>query len=471
MLFSSYEFIFCFLPLVWFAYFFIFQNFPKCIQHGFLVISSLVFYAWFNVYYLPIIIFSIGFNYLVSLIIAKFDCSNLKRGIFFVGIAGNVFLLGYFKYYDFFIENLNYLVGSSFLMKHLILPLGISFFTFQQISFLVDSYVHPSSEKNLIDYSLFVIFFPQLIAGPIVTYSEMMPQFFDEKNRYLNKKNVVTGIYIFAIGMFKKLVVADTMAIVADAGFDKFESLSFFQAWFTSLAYTLQIYFDFSGYCDMAIGCAGLFNISLPMNFNSPYKSLSLKEFWRRWHITLGRALTTFIYIPLGGNRRGTFRLYFCLMFTFLVSGLWHGAAWTFIFWGAAHGSFLVLERMFDDSWQRISDFLRGAIVFLFVNFTWIFFRAKSWENAWTVLKGHFSFDFSFNLETFLPLTYNSRADFVIVIIIFVVSLISIFFCRNSIEQLMKFEPTITTAISCGLMLIISIIFMSRVSPFIYFNF
>lgn len=471
MLFSSYEFIFCFLPLVLFLYFFVFQVFFKSLQHGFLAVSSLVFYAWFNVNYLPIILFSIVFNYLISLFIAQYDASFFRKAFFLIGVVGNVLLLGYFKYFDFFVENLNYLAGTSFHLKHLVLPLGISFFTFQQISFLVDCYLNPRSERNLIDYSLFVCFFPQLIAGPIVTYGEMMPQFFDEKNRYLDKRNIASGLYIFAIGMFKKLVVADTMSIVADAGFDKLESLAFFQAWFTSLAYTLQIYFDFSGYCDMAIGCAGMFNISLPMNFNSPYKSLSIKDFWRRWHITLGRALTTFIYIPLGGNRKGKLRLYFSLILTFLISGLWHGAAWTFIFWGAAHGSFLVFERLFSDQWQRLGAFLRGTIVFLFVNFLWIFFRAKSWSNAWFVLKGHFSFDFSFNLDTFLPLTYNSRADFVIVIVVFVSAFISIFYCRNSIERLVKFEPTIKNAITTFLMIIISIIFMSRVSPFIYFNF
>ena len=394
------------------------------------------------------------------------------RKIFFIlGVIGNVAMLGYFKYYDFFVENINVLFATDFAMKKLVLPLGISFFTFQQLSFLISSYKHNATVKHFIDYSLFVCFFPQLIAGPIVTYDEMMPQFAQDGNRKFNADNFAAGLFLFSLGMFKKLVVADTVAIVADSGFDKLVTMSFFQAWFTSLSYCLQIYFDFSGYCDMAIGLGKMFNIDLPVNFNSPYKSLGIREFWKRWHITLGRALTTFVYIPLGGSKNGKVRLYLSLFITFLVSGLWHGAAWTFVFWGVLHGLFIVSERIFDNYWSKLNTSFRCLTTFLLVNFLWIFFRATSWHNAVEVLKSHFNLNFEFTLKTFMPLAYDSKAELMIIFPIFLVAIIIVFTARNSICYFQEFKPSSANAILTVVMIVISIVFMSRVSPFIYFNF
>jgi len=249
------------------------------------------------------------------------------------GVISNLALLGYFKYTDFFLENFNLAFDGSVPLLHLALPLAISFFTFQQIAYLVDSYRCETAEYAFLNYALFVTFFPQLIAGPIVHHAEMMPQFASKWNLVKNYKNIATGLFIFSIGLFKKVVIADTFAQWATAGFDQAEYLNLIEAWATSLSYTFQLYFDFSGYTDMAIGAALLFNIKLPINFNSPYKALDIQDFWRRWHITLSRFLRDYIYIPLGGNVKGPFRIYNIILATFILGGIWHGAGWTFVFW------------------------------------------------------------------------------------------------------------------------------------------
>ena len=264
---------------------------------------SLFFYGFWNPKYIYLIIISILINYFFHKVMEKIKKN--KKGILILGIAFNLSLLGYFKYSNFFIDNMNLLFHTNIQFEKIALPLAISFFTFQQIAFIVDSYKGLAKNYSFLEYCLFVTFFPQLIAGPIVHHSEMMPQFYKKQNGYINSKNVTLGIYIFAIGLFKKVLIADNFALIANTGFNTTKVLTFFESWFTSLAYTFQLYFDFSGYCDMAIGAALLFNIKLPINFNSPYKSLNIAEFWRRWHITLGRFFTRYLYIPLGGNRKG----------------------------------------------------------------------------------------------------------------------------------------------------------------------
>ena len=306
MVFSSYVFIFVFLPLVLLGFYLL----PRLISSGgrlrtaqnlLLIAASLVFYGYYNVYYLFIIIASILMNYVLALAMQRFDLSRpaFAKALFILGILFNIFLIGYFKYYDFFIENINFIFRSSFALKHLLLPLGISFFTFQQLSFLVSVYKKDEKVEGFISYCIFVLFFPQLVAGPIVLYSEMIPQFNDQSRSRFNADNMAGGVYMFCIGLFKKAVIADTLALFVDNGFAQ-DSLGLAAAWAASLSYTLQIYFDFSGYSDMAIGLGRMFNISIPYNFLSPYKSDSFSELWRRWHITLGRALSTYIYSPWG---------------------------------------------------------------------------------------------------------------------------------------------------------------------------
>ena len=311
-----------------------------------------------------------------------------KKSLLLIGIIFNLSLLGYFKYTDFMIENFNLVFDSSVVLFNLALPLAISFFTFQQIAYLVDSYRGETAEYDFLNYALFVTFFPQLIAGPIVHHAEMMPQFTSRWNLVKNYKNIALGLFIFSIGLFKKVVIADSFAVWATVGFDKATTLNFFEAWATSLSYTFQLYFDFSGYTDMAIGAALLFNIKLPINFNSPYKALDIQDFWRRWHITLSRFLRDYIYIPLGGNRKGKFRTYSNLMATFILGGIWHGAGWTFVFWGFLHGLALVTHRAWKTFGFTMPKILAWFITFNFVNIAWIFFRAKEWSDAVKVLQG-----------------------------------------------------------------------------------
>ncbi len=275
-----------------------------------------------------------------------------------VGILGNLLLLGYFKYADFFISNFNVAVGSNISLLHITLPLAISFFTFQQIAYLVDSYKGKVRKHNFISYTAFVTFFPQLIAGPIVHHSEMMPQFENIKNKIINKNNIAKGFFIFSLGLFKKVIIADTFAIWTKSGFDTSLTLNFLEGWATSLSYTFQLYYDFSGYTDMAIGAALFFNIHLPINFNSPYKATDIQDFWRRWHITLSRFLRDYVYIPLGGNRKGNYRTYLNLFLTFLVGGIWHGAGWTFIFWGFLHGVAIVVNRLWKNWGFKVNSFV-----------------------------------------------------------------------------------------------------------------
>jgi len=280
--------------------------------------------------------------------------------------------------------------GAKIGLFHITLPLAISFFTFQQIAYLIDSYRKETKEYDFLNYALFVTFFPQLIAGPIVHHKEMMPQFASKWNLIKNYKNIALGIFIFSIGLFKKVVIADTFAQWSNHGFDVAKSLNLYEAWATSLSYTFQLYFDFSGYTDMAIGAALLFNIKIPINFNSPYKATSIQDFWRRWHITLSRFLRDYIYIPLGGNRKGKFKTYNNLMVTFLIGGIWHGAGWMFVIWGLLHGMALVIQKIWNEMGFKMHMFLAWFITFNFLNITWVFFRAKEWNDALKVLKGMF---------------------------------------------------------------------------------
>lgn len=330
------------------------------------------------------------FNYVIGTSLTKNKEHTIvsKKQLLAIGVIGNVGLLGYFKYSDFFIGNANVVLGTHIPLLHLALPLAISFFTFQQIAYLVDSYRMKTKEYDCMNYAVFVTFFPQLIAGPIVHHKEMMPQFANMRNKVKNYRNIALGLFIFSIGLFKKVVIADTFAVWATAGFDEAEVLNFFEAWVSSLSYTFQLYFDFSGYTDMAIGAALLFNIKLPINFNSPYKAKDIQDFWRRWHITLSRFLKDYVYIPLGGNRKGEFRTYNNLMATFLIGGIWHGAGWTFVFWGFLHGVAIVIHRFWKSLGLKMWGWLGWLITFNFINIAWVFFRAKEWDDALKVLKG-----------------------------------------------------------------------------------
>jgi D-alanyl-lipoteichoic acid acyltransferase DltB (MBOAT superfamily) len=399
MIFSSTEFIFIFLPVVFFGYF-LFNYYRKTIAgKAWLVAVSLFFYAYWNVIYLPLLLASITFNYVVGRLIlpSGVPLPISRRSALTVGIIINLLLLGYFKYSNFFLENIDFVFNTKHAFPRILLPLGVSFFTFTQIAFLVDSYKGKASDYDVLNYSLFVTFFPHLIAGPILHHQEMMVQFRSDKNLALKYSNIASGFFIFSIGFFKKIVLADTFAIWSNKGFDGASSLDFFSAWGASLSYTFQIYFDFSGYCDMAIGASLLFNIWLPINFNSPYKALNIQDFWRRWHITLSRFLRDYVYIPLGGNLCSIPRVYFNVVVTFLLGGLWHGASWMFVIWGAMHGAALVIHRIWHRLGLRMPGVFAWLITFVFVNITWVFFRAKSISDALRILYGMADFSSIFH--------------------------------------------------------------------------
>lgn len=469
MLFSSYEFLFCFLPITIIGYYLILNAKKVNMARGWLVIASLFFYGWFNIKYLPIIIVSILINFSIGKGIKKED--KYKKIYFIIGATFNVGLLCYFKYYDFFVENVNVLFKTNWTLKHLLLPLGISFFSFQQLSYLIDVYKGETKDYSLLNFSLFVTFFPQLIAGPIVLHSEIMPQFDDKEKQRLNWDNIASGIFMFSIGFFKKLVIADSFAVWATNGFDSTASLTFYQGWFVSLAYTMQIYFDFSGYSDMAVGIGKIFNIDLPANFLSPYKSTSISEFWRRWHITLGRALSTYVYKPLGGNRKGRVKTYINLLLTFLVSGLWHGAAWTFVFWGLLHGIASVIDRLFRDNNWKINKYVSWFLTFMFVNCAWVFFRAATFERAFEILKAMFSIPSggAFNMAGII--TNGSIIIIGLVYILLVISLVVTLSFKNTYELAETFDYTTINTVYVVILMMIGISFMPRISPFIYFNF
>ncbi len=389
-----------------------------------------------------------------------------KKSILIFGIVANLSLLGYFKYADFFIENFNIVVQTNINLFNLLLPLAISFFTFQQIAYLVDSYRQETKEYDFLNYALFVTFFPQLIAGPIVHHSEMMPQFANKWNAVKKYRNIALGLFIFSIGLFKKVVIADTFAVWATAGFDTATTLNLFEAWATSLSYTFQLYFDFSGYTDMAIGIALLFNIKLPINFNSPYKARNIQDFWRRWHITLSRFLRDYVYIPLGGNKKGSFRTYSNLLATFVIGGLWHGAGWTFVFWGFLHGMALVIHRAWSNLGFKMWTWLAWLITFNFVNIAWVFFRAKEWDDAIKVLGAMFSLD---NVVIALSLENISGDLFTILWII--AGFILVLFFKNTVEKAKELKINYKTLFFTLFCLLAALLSVNKVSEFLYFNF
>lgn len=379
MLFNSYIFLFAFLPLVWLLYFGF--NRIKCFTMAkvILILGSFVFYGYQNPWLRLILAASIAVNYAAHLLLSSgVQSAKIRKGIMYIAVLLNFGLLFYFKYLDFTIRNINYFAGSNFALRYIALPLGISFYTFQQVSFVVDSYRKEMGRYAFTDYALFVSFFPQLVAGPIVLHSEMIPQFKDKTKKRINYDNMISGLEYLIIGLAKKALLADAFGRLSDVGFGAIRQLNSLSAVAVMLAYTLEIYFDFSGYCDMAIGIGKLLNIDIPINFNSPYKSRNISEFWKRWHVTLTRFLTTYLYIPLGGNRGKMWRTCVNVLIVFTLSGLWHGANWTFVIWGVLHGVAMVLYRLFRKQADAMPKWLGWLLTFVYINGAWLFFRADN---------------------------------------------------------------------------------------------
>ena len=406
MLFNTYHFIFAFLPVTLLV-FYAFGSLGKTqLAMGWLVLASLFFYGWWNPAYVGLIVLSLVVNFVFGRLLLGEGMSAARRKLLMVvALALNLGLLGYFKYANFFIDSVNSIVGTSFHLERIILPLAISFFTFQQIAFIVDAYQRKAHETKFLPYCLFVTFFPQLIAGPIVHHGEMMPQFLKQDRFKFHASDFSIGITIFLLGLFKKVIIADEVAAYGSAAFvgaNEGLTLTIFEAWTAAISYTMQLYFDFSAYSDMAIGLGRMFGIRLPMNFNSPYKATNIIDFWRRWHMTLSRFLRDYLYIPLGGSRVGPVRRHVNLMLTMLLGGLWHGAGWTFVAWGGLHGSYLIINH-FWRRWRKttreskpVGRFMRlvyWTLTFIAIIISWIFFRAESFGAATEIIRAMFGFN------------------------------------------------------------------------------
>lgn len=494
MLFNSQIFIFVFLPLTLLGWYTI-NHFRKYnLSLIFLIGMSLWFYGYFNPGYLIILISSIAVNYLVSFLMERFK--KLVKPLFYVGLLLNLLLLGYYKYYDFFIENINWAFRASFALKHILLPLGISFFTLQQVSFLVDRYWGVAPHYGIIEYAAYVTFFPQLIAGPIVLHSELLPQFRDLTLRKFNKDNFMEGLVWFFLGLIKKVILADTFARIVNHGFDNIYSLDTLSAWFVALGYTFELYFDFSGYCDMACGLGKMFNFDIPVNFKSPYKSHSISEYWTRWHATLTRFFTSYIFNPmtLNGVRKNKKKLYSYLtpMVVFLISGIWHGASWTFIIWGILHGLATIWGHRKHFKIKK-HKWLAWFGTFFFTIVTQTIFRCESLTNMWLILKNMFTFrvggistEISIGLKSdilikgimdiltpYISWQTLNLLYFLTMLAIFIVGAL-ILAGPNAVEIINKQKAkgyTISFIIVLSMLVAYSIVSLSEVSTFLYFNF
>lgn len=466
MLFNSYLFIFAFLPIMLIGYFWLLRQRLILGSKVWLVGGSLFFYGYWNVVYVPLLIGSILVNFFVGSALSEAKAMRIaKVKLLIFGIVFNIGLLAYFKYTDFLLDNFNGIFGSGIPLPHIILPLGISFFTFTQIAFLVDAYKEKVKEYDLLNYMLFVTYFPHLLAGPILHHAEMMPQFISRWNWTVKWRNAAVGLFLFTIGLFKKVVIADTLAEWANTGFDVATTLNFFEAWATSLSYSLQLYFDFSGYTDMAIGISLMFNVRLPINFNSPYKAKDIQDFWRRWHITLSRFLRDYIYIPLGGNKVGRYRNYGNLFAVFLIGGLWHGASWMFVIWGALHGIAIVIHRIWRDFGFRMWSWLGWFITFNFVNASWIFFRAKDFSSAEKVLSGMIGLEGVVSFDKLNSFLTSNDLRLIIAVLLFTILV------KNSFEWSQRLQPTKKFVFVTTIGLIYGILSLSNVSEFLYFQF
>jgi alginate O-acetyltransferase complex protein AlgI len=480
MLFNSVEYIFFFLPATLIVYFFL--NSRRLIKAAtaWLVFASLFFYSWWNIKYLALIIGSILFNFAVGTGLSRWSkaqgTGRSRKTVLIFGIIGNIVLLGYYKYTGFLVGNIAMLGGFHWIVPKIILPLGISFFTFTQIAYLVDTYGEKAREYDFLNYALFVTFFPHLLAGPIIHHKEMMPQFGSLRNKVFSYRNMSHALFLFFLGLFKKVIIADALARIANTGFDSSATLSFLDAWITSISYTLQIYFDFSAYTDMALAASLMFNIRLPINFNSPYKALDITDFWRRWHMTLSRFLRDYVYIPLGGNRAGRKRTYYNLLSTFLIGGLWHGAGWTFIFWGFLHGAATVIHRIWSGLHLRMPRVLAWFLTFNFVNAAWVFFRAKTWHDAVKILRSMFALN---GIEVtsefgklgiyFGSLVYMHVNRNILYVLAFLLALAV--FAKNTNELSQSFRPNWRNGLVIIIVAAYSLLSIHNVTEFLYFNF
>lgn len=505
MLFNSYIFILFFLPVTIGGYFLInkYKKTKTSIDLWWLFLMSLWFYGYTNPRYLVLLLLSIEINYFVSgKINAGRDSNKAKaaKGWMIFGVVFNVALLLYFKYFNFFVSNINLAFGTDWTLKNLVLPLGISFFTFKQIAYVVDCYrMEQRIYYKWIEYATYVAFFPQLISGPIGLHYEFVPKMREKALKKINYENMNQGLYAVAMGLAKKGLIADNLSKMIDVGFADIRHLSGASAWLLMLAYTLQLYFDFSGYSDVALGIEKMLNLEPVVNFNSPYKAKTVSEFWSRWHMSLTRFFTRYLYIPLGGSRKGKMRTYLNTMIVFCLSGLWHGANWTFVLWGFLHGLFMTAEKIIKDFWKNIIKIkienkillFLGRVVgwiytFLFVNLAWILFRVTDMKEAKRFVSKLFINDWIISpailekVNNLLEIRIFVRVGLSDIVgeyswfpcvLIMIALLLAVLFMKNTQEKMVMEKYGVLRSVFVVGLLVWSIISFADVSEFLYFNF
>ncbi len=493
MLFNSYIFIFLFLPITLIGYFALgkFRLIP--LAKIWLLITSLFFYGYWNLPYLILMLVSIAFNYFMGRAIAFAPLKSQQAKILlWLGIGINLTSICYYKYANFLLSSVNSIFQTNLPFKEIFLPLAISFYTFTQIAYLVDAYRGEikDAQYDIITYSLFVVFFPQLIAGPILRHNELIPQLHKLRNFIFSQKNFAYGITLFSLGMSKKMLIADNISPWVSGVFNHANDVTFIEAWVGALSYTFQLYFDFSGYSDMAIGLGLMFNICLPINFDSPYKAQSISDFWRRWHISLSNFLRDYLYIPLGGSRRGELRRYTNLIITMLLGGLWHGAGWQFILWGGLHGVYLSINHWWRKLKKPLPSFLAWAITFAGVIFSWVLFRAVTLDDGVNIIQAMIGIkgitlpgeaqgklalltNLGIELKSWTQLNYLPKLhDSKLLSIVALVGLTAwVKLLPNTQDLLKRMQPNWLWAVPVGLAASLCLLSLNRVSEFLYFQF
>lgn len=495
MLFNSHVFIVLFLPITLIVFFGLARLHLTLAAMIWLAVTSLFFYAYWNVAYLPLLLISILANFFMGSFISRAGDESKKAQLLLVsGILINLGFIGYYKYAGFLAQSINGFLNTDLPVPNIVLPLGISFYTFTQIAYLVDAYRGETKKYGVLEYSLFVSFFPQLIAGPILRHDELIPQFWQKRKFIFSDRNFARGLTLFTLGLSKKMLIADRLSPWVAEVFNHASEVSFLEAWVGALCYTLQLYFDFSGYSDMAIGLGWMFNIELPVNFNSPYKAISISDFWRRWHITLSNFLRDYLYIPLGGNRKGELRRNLNLMITMFLGGLWHGAGWTFVVWGGLHGLYLVIDRQWQRLHIKLPWFLAWFITFFAVVMSWILFRSTSFQDAafmieaatgmkGIVLPGKLGSILSWltplgvefkgqEVLSALPYLPGTDATTLGINLGTIIGLLAVaIWCPNTQEIMDKFQPRWWWAVGAGTIICVCLLSLNQVSEFLYFQF
>ncbi|WP_413561314.1 MBOAT family O-acyltransferase [Bdellovibrio sp. HCB209] len=471
MLFNSYSFLFLFLPLTLLGYYLITK---KNLQLWFLFFSSVVFYAYWSKTYVFLLLFTVALDFYLAKGIYYARTQRMRKGLLLTSVISNLSILGFFKYYNFFAESVNGVFQgagvSQEMLPHLalVLPIGISFYTFQSMSYVIDVYRKTSdAHANLLEFAGYVTLFPHQISGPLVRHNVIVPQLEASETYFFKAENFWKGCYFFIFGLTKKMLVADRLAIVIDPMIGSMAQLSTGEAWLAMVGYTMQLYFDFSGYSDMAVGLGLMMNIQFPQNFNSPYKAKSITEFWQKWHISLSAWLRDYLYISLGGNRAGKLKTYRNLFLTMVIGGLWHGAAWTYVVWGCMHGGLLLIERFFTNRGWDIFRFkhLKWGLTFLAVNVAWVFFRAPDLHTAGLWLSKVFMLNGDVSWDVMFIATKHKDRFFAALALALPIAL----FARNTWE--IKFKPTAWRVLLLAFMFVICLTYMGEESPFLYFQF